>query len=69
MPYGISIADVYGANTTAARGAGDGGMGAPKQTAPNVESMGQGLSHLSLVAWVAIVGFLVLVRVLWEMSE
>ncbi len=69
MPYGISIADVYGANTTAAQGSGGGAMGAPKQSAAMVEDVGQGLSHLSLVAWVAIVGFLVLVRVLWEMSE
>lgn len=65
MPYGTSIADIYGSNTTAAVGSGGGAMGAPNQ----VQDMGQGISHLSLIAWVAMIGILIGVRVLWELSE
>lgn len=62
---GISISDLYGGATLAT---GGGSMGAPVQ-GQTVQEVGQGVTHLSMIAWASMIGALVLIRVLWELSE
>ncbi len=59
---GLTIADVYTSGTIVSAGGANRG-------AANVVEAGQPVSRLSLLAWLALVGALIVGRVLWEMSE